>query len=497
MPLWGELQGSTAFDDANLTAAIRELVTLPSDRPASYPELVQITAVTGQYYRENNHLLQTLLFQGVTPDGVALLTVQEWEIAEIEVTGLRRLPSGYVSARLALATGTPVDVQRLQNALRVLNSDPLIESFTANLVEGITPETAVLRLDVTEAETFSASLNANNGRSPSIGTFERGLQLQERNLLGLGDSISVSYDGTEGSNSVSTSYTVPVSPYNTTVSLSYTTSDSRIIQPPFDVFDIESTARYYDLAIRHPLMQTPTEELALGLTFSRWETSSRFLEDLLGQSIPLETLGSDDQGRTRLSVLRFSQEWTQRGQGQVLALRSQFNLGLDAFGATINDQAPDGRFFSWRGQGQYIQRLAPDTLLLLRGTVQLSDRALVPLEQFALGGAGTVRGYRRDAVTADNGLFFSAEARLPILRVPEAGNGVLQIAPFVDVGHAWSRGDLQPELETLAAVGLGLRWQSTGLNVQLDWGLPLTETEVGTSNLRDSSLQFSLSIKPF
>ncbi|NEQ34185.1 MAG: hypothetical protein F6K04_24880, partial [Leptolyngbya sp. SIO4C5] len=42
-----ELQGSTAFDDANLTAAIRELVTLPSDRPASYPELVQITAVTG------------------------------------------------------------------------------------------------------------------------------------------------------------------------------------------------------------------------------------------------------------------------------------------------------------------------------------------------------------------------------------------------------------------------------------------------------------------
>ena len=492
-----ELKGSLAFNDDELTAAIRALVPLPSDRPASFPELVQVREATREYYEQNHRLFGGFQVAPPTPEGVLVLTVQEWDIAAVEVTGLQRLRPGYVSSRLALATGTPVDVERLQDALRLLNSDPLIESFAANLGPGTSENTAVLRIDVTEAPTFSTDLTGNNGRSPSIGPFQRGIQFREGNLLGLGDSASLSYNGTEGSNSLAVDYTVPVSPHNTTVSFSYSTSDSRIIQPPFDIFDIQSTARYYDLTVRHPLIETPTAELALGLTFSRWESESRFLEGLLGRSVPLETLGSDDQGRTRLSVLRFAQEWTQYGQGQVLALRSQFNLGLDAFGATIHDQAPDGRFLSWRGQGQYIQLLAPDTLLLLRGTAQWGDRPLVPLGQFALGGAGTVRGYRRDAVTADNGLFFSAEARFPILRVPELGGGLLQIAPFVDGGRVWSSGDLQPVLVTLAAIGLGLRWQSEGISAQLDWGLPLTTTQVGTSNLQDSGLQFSLTISPF
>ncbi|MGD1905586.1 MAG: BamA/TamA family outer membrane protein, partial [Leptolyngbyaceae cyanobacterium] len=148
-------------------------------------------------------------------------------------------------------------------------------------------------------------------------------------------------------------------------------------------------------------------------------------------------------------------------------------------------------------QGLYMLRFAPDSLRLLWGSAQGGDRPVGPLGQFALGGAGTVRGYRRDAVTADNGLFFSAEARFPILRVPELGGGLLQIAPFVDGGRVWSSGDLQPVLVTLAAIGLGLRWQSEGISAQLDWGLPLTTTQVGTSNLQDSGLQFSLTISPF
>lgn len=348
-----ELQGSRAFDDAALTAEIRTAVPLPSDRPASFPELERINQATLDYYRSNDYLPPRLTFLGITPEGVALFDIQEWEIADIEVTGLQRLRPGYVSSRLALATGTPVNVQQLQDALRLLNSDPLIAAFDAELgLRAGAGDAAVLRLEVTEAETFSADLNSNNGRSPSIGPFQRGIQFREGNLLGLGDSVSLSYNGTDGSNSLAIDYTVPVSPYNTTVSFSYSTSNSRIIQPPFDFFDIQSTARYYDLTVRHPLIQTPTEELAVGLTFSRWETESRFLG-----GVPLPTLGADDQGRTRLSVLRLSQEWTQRGQDRVLALRSQFNLGLDAFDATINDQAPDGRFLSWRGQGQYIQLL--------------------------------------------------------------------------------------------------------------------------------------------
>jgi hemolysin activation/secretion protein len=112
------------------------------------------------------------------------------------------------------------------------------------------------------------------------------------------------------------------------------------------------------------------------------------------------------------SALRFFQEWTKRTSREVLAARSQFSLGIGLLNATINDEPPDSRFFSCGGRFQWVRLLAADTLLLLRGDVQLADRALVPLEQIGLGGQDTIRGYRQDVLLTDNGAFgFSRASR--------------------------------------------------------------------------------------
>lgn len=55
---------------------------------------------------------------------------------------------------------------------------------------------------------------------------------------------------------------------------------------------------------------------------------------------------ADEQGRTRISALKFFQEWTQRDTSQVIAARSQFNLGVGAIDATVNAEQPDTRFLS-------------------------------------------------------------------------------------------------------------------------------------------------------
>lgn len=134
---------------------------------------------------------------------------------------------------------------------------------------------------------------------------------------------------------------------------------------------------------------------------------------LLDTPFPLSA-GADDQGRTRISAVRFFQEWSQRSNTEVLFARSQFSLGIGALNATINKDAPDSRFFAWRGQTAWLRRLG-DTTLVLRADLQLADRPLVPLEQFSLGGVATVRGYRQDALLSDNGFLASAELRIPIL----------------------------------------------------------------------------------
>ncbi|WP_338421896.1 ShlB/FhaC/HecB family hemolysin secretion/activation protein, partial [Nostoc flagelliforme] len=73
-----------------------------------------------------------------------------------------------------------------------------------------------------------------------------------------------------------------------------------------------------------------------------------------------------------------------------------FSLGLGAFDATINQEAPDSRFFSWQGQAQWARLLARDTLMLLHLNTQLATTTLLPLEQFGAGGVDSVRGYRQD-----------------------------------------------------------------------------------------------------
>ncbi len=273
-----------------------------------------------------------------------------------------------------------------------------------------------------------------------------------------------------------------------------------MIEPPFDELDIESESTYYELLLRQPVIQainrqTQTfQEVALGLA-AFWRNTESFLLDT---PFPLSP-GADDKGRTRIFALRFLTEWRRQDARSVIALRSEMSFGLDAFGSTVNEQIPgveaipDSRFFAWRGQAQWVRLLAPETLLLVRSNIQVADDALLPSEQFSIGGFFSVRGYRKDALLTDNGLVASAEVRLPVLRVPEA-QGVLQLIPFVDYGIGWnSAGRPDPDPQDLASVGIGLQWQQgDNFTARLDWGIPLVDIDSRERTWQENGLYFSV-----
>ncbi len=259
--------------------------------------------------------------------------------------------------------------------------------------------------------------------------------------------------------------------------------------------DITSNSRYYELTFRQPIYQVPTEEFALGLTFSRQESQTAIGFADIGP-FPISP-GADDSGRTQISALRFTQEWIQRDGRQVLAARSQFSLGVDWFGTTSNPVGPDGQFFAWRGQGQWVQLLDTDAILLVRTEAQVTPNPLVPLEQFGLGGQSTVRGYRQDALLTDNGLFVSAEVRWPVWRVSEV-QGLLQVVPFVDVGAGWNVESRTPDNNLLVGAGVGLLWrQGDTLTARLDWGIPLVSNNVRKRTWQESGVYFSIVFNTF
>ncbi len=491
------ITGSTVFSEQELVAAIAKVIGPlgPEGRNVSLAELFQARSAITDYYTSRGYITSgAFIPPQKLQNGVVEIRVLEGSLEDIRVTGLKRLNPGYIASRIAIATRAPLNRDRLLQALQLLQLNPLVASISAELSAGSRPGTSLLEVRVTEARSAFATFTVDNQRVPSVGSVRGQLWGTEANLLGFGDAISLSFTKTQGSNALDFSYTVPLSPYDTTLAFSAGFSNSQVIEAPFDILNIQSESYYLELTGRQPIIRTPTQEFALGLTLSTRRTrTTLFLEERL----PFPSPGADAEGQTKASVIRFFQEYTTRSSQSVFAVRSQLNLGVEALGATVNESPPDTQFFSWRGQAQWVRLLAPDTILLVRGDLQLSDRPLLPIEQFGIGGLLSVRGYRQDLLLTDNGLFASVETRIPILRFPQQ-QALMFFTPFVDFGKGWNQSPSpDPDPGTLVSTGFGFRLQiSNNFNAQLVFGFPLVKVNSQKETLQEKGIYFSVIYTP-
>jgi hemolysin activation/secretion protein len=485
-----EVIGSTIFTAEELAKVTQPFI----NRPLTFSELSQASTAIAQLYINKGYITSGAYIPPQRLEGgIVKIQVLEGTLEDIKISGTKRLNNSYVKRRVALGAKTPLNRDQLLEALQLLQLNPLIKNLSAELSAGTRPGENLLEVRVKEARSFQPTLILDNGRSPSVGSFRRRLSLLEGNLSGNGDRLQADYSNTNGSNGLDLQYTWPLNARNGILSLGHGFSFSNVIERPFNALDIVSSSNYYEVALRQPIFQTPKQEVGLGLAITRQSSSASLLNGL----IPFPSPGADTQGNTNLWILKFSQDWTRRSSQDVLALRSEFSVGLNIFDATTQTDAPDGQFFAWRGQGQWVRILAPDTLLLLRTQVQLADRALVPLAQLGLGGIESVRGYRQDALLTDSGLFASAEARFPIARFRSI-DSLLQIAPFAEFGTGWNlSGRTNPDPNYLASIGLGLRWQtSNNLTLRFDVGFPLGPIDSSRRSLQEQGFYFSLNYTP-
>ncbi len=485
--------GSTVFSTEELAAALEPF----TKRAISFAELLQAQEAIIKLYRERDYITSGAFIPPQSlQGGIVTIQVVEGEVEAIDIKDTRRLNPSYIRSRVELGTTTPLNQEQLLEKLQLLQLNPLIENLQVELAAGSSPGRSVLEVKVQEADVFTTEVSIDNQRSPSVGSLRRRLQVSHGNLLGFGDRFDFSFFNTEGSNSLENiSYSFPINPQNGTIAFSHSRSSNNVIEEPFNILDIESKSRAYELTYRQPIQQTLTEELALGLTASRQEVQTFLGIDDIGP-FPLSE-GADDNGKIKISALRFFQEYSKRSSQDIFAARSQFSFGIGVFGATINDNEPDSEFFAWRGQAQYLRLLTSDIILLLRSDLQWSNEPLVALEQFSLGGVLSVRGYRQAALLADKGLFASAEVRATVLRIPE-WNVSFQVAPFFDFGTIANNSNNELKFSNLYSLGVGLRFSlGNSFLATLDWGIPLVAIDNLGNSLQEQGLYFTMEYKLF
>jgi hemolysin activation/secretion protein len=465
------------------------------NRDLTFEQLLEIRTAVTKFYTDRGYTTSGAFLppQDELADGIVKIQVIEGELEQIEIRGLRRVRESYVRKRIARNAKPPLKISSLETALQLLQIDPLFTSVRAELKAGTRPGRSVLTVTLKEAPALHGGILIENRESPSVGSIGGTAFLTHGNLLGFGDRFSFEYELTEGIKRYDFGYEFPINPQDGTLSLRYTRNDSKIVEAPFSVLGITSNSETVSLGFRQPIQRTPTNEFALGLTLDV-RRSQTFLLD----SIPFSFSLGPENGESKVTVLRFSQDWISRTPSRVLAARSQFSLGLPILDATVNDTGTDGRFLSWVGQFQWVQSLGNDMIVISRIAAQLSPDSLLPLEQFSIGGIDTIRGYRQNQRVGDNGVTGSLEIRIPIVRDPDSF-GVLQFAPFFDIGTVWNSNNIAiANPRTLISVGIGLRWQRDPfLSLRLDWGIPLNPIDKQGNTLQDNGVYFSIRFQPF
>ncbi len=512
-----QVSGSTVFTHDELDAITRAYVnqTLTSE------DLGFIRRDLTDLYVQNGYVNSGARIpdQSVS-DGVLVVEIVEGRLTAVEIDPPRWFRASHLRSRLDLETSGPLRIQDLQERLQLLEQDPRISRFAAELRPGFRPGEARLNLAIQEESPYSVSLAFDNHQSPTVGSSRLMSGAMHQNLTGFGDALSLTVGRSAGvSPSISASYQLPLFGNSTTVGLSWSKNDFTVVEMPFDGLNVQSESSGYGFTLRHRVYRTLNSEFLLGFTSERLQNRTFMLGEPFSFS-----LGADS-GRSNVTALRIVQEWTHRSQNQAVSVQSRFSFGVDLFGATVHGQdsiyeqigvrdAPDGRFFSWLGKLQWARRVGA-WQLIFRSDVQMAADPLLATEQLPVGGRHSVRGYRENQLVRDNAVISSIESRVAIVSDRRWARS-LELAPFFDFGNGWhtraeaaGRGRilLPAPPSSIYSVGVGVRWnavfgESLRWNPEFEmyWGKSLVDanpTSARSGSLQDSGIHFSVGMQVF
>lgn len=453
----------------------------------------------------------------------------------------------------------------LQERLQIMQQDPLFKQIVGKLAPGEELGEGILKVEVLEDDFFELGFRFNNYRHPSVGAYRGAIEMNYHNPLhflrpgyGLGDNLYLRYGLTQGLKDYSVRYSIPfplpLVRYDTTLSLGFDKSDSEVITDTFQELGIESDSETWSVSLRHPFYKSyppaldrehpkAYKEFALAMRLEG-RRNTTYLE---GE--PFSFSHGAINGETEYGVMRLSSEWLSRGQHNVTAFYNTFSFGTDVLGpVTVNEELidppggekfMDNHFFAWLGQFQWFGRVNQleqyyfkkifseqqlkalkhnwprvwESSLLFRTNVQLTDRKLLSLEKFSMGGHASVRGYREGALLGDNGYSASLEWHIPLFHLPlgsisKPGEGKIELIPFVDYGTIWNKNDRptyaprdeakRELIKNIASIGIGVQWVPIkNIQAQIYFAHPFTDFEKSQQeeyDLQDSGIHFELSI---
>jgi hemolysin activation/secretion protein len=423
--------------------------------------------------------------------GKVTLQVIAFKVGQVQVSGNQHFSRENILKSLpAITPGEIPNTERFSRALRVANLHNDKE-YDLKIKQGIEADTIDAEVKVKDSKPWTFFTGLNNTGSDETGDYRLTFAGQYSNLFDLDHSIAVSYTTSPGHygdvQQSGFNYQLPLYRYFSQLNFFYTESD--VDSGQIGDFDVSGAGRFYGLNLAYylPSVDRYDHQINIGMQDHYFTNESLFFGTNLGTDVRSRPFNVDYLGEYKSD--RYNAKF------YISALINDTS-GKDntklAYRAVRFDADHHWSAIRFAGSINYFM----EKQWLLRGRLngQWSDDVLIPGEQFGLGGHASVRGFEERAVSADSGLFASAELWTPPIRKLKN----LRILGFIDFGYRDVNEISVPgerHHDTIASVGAGIRWQwKDAFNLSLDYGYVVDEADQASTTADEGDDRFHLNL---
>jgi hemolysin activation/secretion protein len=468
-------------------AAVNSVLAGFSGAHRSFDDLEHAVEALQKLYRARGFtLVKVTLPEQELNGGVVRLKVMETRLGKVTVAGNVHHSEANIRRSLpALSEGAMLNTDALSENLRIANENPS-KQLTLQLQGQVQPSPQPAAVDavvhVVDEKPWMAAVTLDNSGLDTTGRNQVTAQYQNFDLWGLDHVLSLQYTtATEDPHKVNVygaGYHIPF--YGLSDSLdvygSYSTIRAGSVAAGLVDLQVSGAGTVYGAHLNHDFarMDLYDSQLTLAFDHKAYRNDVDYAGTQLGGDVTVDPVSVSYVGR-----------WALSSNSANFYLTGVHNVpggpqGSEAdFTAARADSTPNYTLLRY-GAG-YIRILADGWQVRLSVNGQWTRDALVPGEQFGVGGAASVRGLQERDLSDDKGVTANAELHTPNLCANfSGGRARCDLLTFFDDGHL-SRNDALPGEPTRLLVdsaGVGFRLNvDRNLTAQLDYGHVLSATD--------------------
>ncbi|MEY4156884.1 MAG: hypothetical protein RJB64_1605 [Pseudomonadota bacterium] len=467
------VRGFDISGDNPLSLAEVERILAPYVRPdATLASLQQAATALEEVIKQRGFNLYRVVLPPQEVGGTIRLNLVRFVLDKVSIEGQHSISEANIRASLPeLVEGQAPNFKTLAIQTAIANENPS-KQIQVGIKESEAADRIDARIQVKEDKPWNFSVVLNNTGSDATGHDRVTLAGGHNNLFDRDHQFTAAYTTslTNSSNvsQLGLNYRIPMYRQGGVIGLSYTKSD---VLGDFGAFKSNGAGKTMGLNYYAYLPPEGGRRAYVGVG----------LEDKQFNVTEINGIPISGQQMRRSRPLTVS--YNARREADTWVLSYNTELALNLSGGSGNDmtayKSEDPRISTtrWktlRAAASYSATLPHGWLWGLRGQFQFSPDALISGEQFGLGGIHSVRGTAERPISGDGGLSLSAE-----LTAPELAQG-WRLLGFIDAGWLSNHDPnaYKPGSDSLASVGLGLRYNSQKITLAVDYGHVITGSNV-------------------